>query len=284
MAVLRKGNPDRICLHHSASSPGAKDLQVLGEKLWGFERYHAGKSWAKTTQTPGEHGFEFLAYHRVIARNGFEITTQADKYVMYHAGDNFRGADSFNLHGIGVMIDGNYENEDYTPEQLEGFSRLIARFEKKYKVNVIVRGHKQTAKEPTACPGKNLGTHESGFMKKAIARANVILRDNLPTNPLQEDKVEDPTLELKKRINILTQEIEGLRIELRALGSKNTNIKAELEEAHQQLTLSEEKYGTLMIEKKTLSNSLADITQKYNQLKGSRFIWLVEWLEKVLPK
>lgn len=292
MAVLRSGNPDRICLHHSAVSPGAKDKTALKAKLAGFERYHAQKSWANTIKTLGEYGYEFLEYHAAIARNGHEIRTQDDKYVLYHAGDNFRGKDSFNLHGIGLLVDGNFETEDYTPEQLEGVARYIARFEKKYKVNVIVRGHKETSKSPTACPGRNLGTHDSGFMKKAIARANEIIAKNLPTNPIQDDpqgsseveRLKQEILDLKKGVVSLLKEKEALESKLELCAKEKTDIKGKHDLCKDDLKACEEKYATLMIEKKTLANTCADMTQKYNQLKGNRFMWLVEWLEKVIPK
>jgi hypothetical protein len=69
----------------------------------------------------------------------------------------------------------NYENETPTDKQKEVLAQLIARFEKQYKVNVTVRGHKEVAQTATSCPGKNIGTSSSGWLKTVIARANEIL-------------------------------------------------------------------------------------------------------------
>ncbi len=150
MPVIRQGNPNRICVHHSAVAPGADNLSDLRKRLSSYEITHSKKSWAEETKTGGEYGYSYLAYHIDVAKDGHEIRTQDDKYVLYHAGDNARGKDSFNLHGIAVLLDGNYETEIPTPHQKEALARIIARFERKYKVNVIVRGHKQTSLTPTA--------------------------------------------------------------------------------------------------------------------------------------
>jgi len=215
MAILRNGNPDRLCVHHSAVVPGADNLDDLKRRLAQYETTHAKKSWAEETKTGGEYGYSCLAYHIAIAKDGHEIRTQDDKYVLYHAGDNARGKDSFNLHGIGVLLDGNYETEIPTSHQKEALARIIARFERKYKVNVLVRGHKETSLTGTACPGKNIGTHDQGFMKEAIERANEIIKNNETDNPLNspeesnQDQIENGGAEIEnysqKNHQILTE-------------------------------------------------------------------------------
>ena len=122
MPVIRQGNPDRILCHHSAVAPGADNLSDLRKRLASYEITHSKKSWAKETRTGGEYGYFYLAYHIAVAKDGHEIRTQNDKYVLYHAGDNARGKDSFNLHGIAVLLDGNYETEIPTPHQKEALA------------------------------------------------------------------------------------------------------------------------------------------------------------------
>jgi hypothetical protein len=60
---------------------------------------------------------------------------------------------------------------------------------------------------------------------------------------------------------------------------KGINEENAIELADQQ-----KKIDTISVEKNTLSNSLKDVVQKYNELKNNRFMWLVEWLEKTFPK
>ena len=70
-----------------------------------------------------------------------------------------------------MLIDGNYMTDKPNDKQLEAFARIIARFEKQYKVDVLVRGHKEVSISPTSCPGTNLGDSKQGFLKQAIDRA-----------------------------------------------------------------------------------------------------------------
>ncbi len=233
MAVLRQGNPNRLLCHHSAVAPGADNLDDLKKRLAQYEITHSKKSWAETTKTGGEHGYSYLAYHIAVAKDGHEIRTQDDKYILYHAGDNARGKDSFNLHGIGVLLDGNYETEVPTDHQKEALARIIARFERKYDVDVLVRGHKQTSLSGTACPGKNVGDNTSGFLKEAIDRANEIIKNNENDEPLNTSQVV-PGSSLEE----ITKELEELR---RQYASLEATI-AEKNEAISQLTENEQKW------------------------------------------
>jgi regulator of replication initiation timing len=109
-------------------------------------------------------------------------------------------------------------------------------------------------------------------------------------------KQEKEILELNKRINTLTKEIEGLREALRASQSKNVDLtgkveelEGELGETKAELKACEEKYATLMIEKKTLANTNAALVQELNELKGKSCIKQViddffNWLKKVTKK
>lgn len=227
MARLREGNPNRICLHHAAVNGIPADLTALKKRLAGYEITHSKKTWAETIKTPGEYGYNYIEYHIAIAGNGHELRLQDDKYVLYHAGDNARGDDSFNLHGIAVLIDGNYMTDKPNANQLEAFARIIARFEKQYGVDVLVRGHKQTSLTGTSCPGTNLGDNTSGFLKDAITRANEIIKNNLPTNPLQEDVVALPCEEYQKQIKMLQEENTHL---VESLGASQEGLKKLTEE------------------------------------------------------
>ena len=241
MAIIRDNNPNRICVHHSAVKPGADNLSDLKKRLSQYENTHAKKSWAKDTKTGGEHGYFYLAYHIAVAKDGHEIRTQDDKYILYHAGDNARGKDSFNLHGIGVLLDGNYETELPTAHQKEALARIIARFERKYGVDVLVRGHKQTSLTGTACPGKNIGDNTSGFLKEAIERANEIIKNNETDEPLNTSQVA-PGSSLEE----IKKELEELRVKYAQL----EGTVAEKNEAIRQLTENEKRWHDVFVEER----------------------------------
>jgi hypothetical protein len=285
MARLREGNPNRICLHHSATTGVPADLTALKKRLASYEVYHSKKTWAQTIKTPGEYGYNYIEYHIAIAGNGHEIRLQDDKYVLYHAGDNANGANSFNLHGIAVLIDGNYMTDQPNANQLEAFARIIARFEKQYKVDVLVRGHKEVSISPTSCPGINLGDSTQGFLRQAIDRANIIIKNNLPTNPLQDDipPVPEPS-ECEKQVETLKQEIKGLTEALAASQGALKGKVAELVTAQERvkfledtllqrekdLKALEEDYTRLLEEKNRFEKQYTEAVTELNELKQGR--------------
>ncbi len=260
MAILREGKPNRICLHHAAVNGIPANIEELKKRLTGYEITHSKKSWASKIKTPGEFGYNYIEYHRAIAGNGHEITLQDDKYVLYHAGDNARGKDSFNLHGIAVLIDGNYMTDQPNDLQLEAFARIIARFEKKYGVDVIVRGHKETSLTGTSCPGTNLGDSKQGFLRKAIDRANVIVKQNLPTNPIQEDTPVTPPeppqdTECEKRIKRLEGELEA----------RETTVK----------TLTSE-LGAVVEDRNRIEGQYTEVVRELNEIKKVHLHWVYQ--------
>ena len=245
----------------------------MRKRLASYEITHSKKSWAEETKTGGEYGYSYLAYHIAVAKDGHEIRTQDDKYVLYHAGDNARGKDSFNLHGIGVLLDGNYETEIPTPHQKEALARIIARFERKYKVNVIVRGHKQTSLTATACPGVNIGTHENGFLKEAIARANEIIKNGETDEPLNTPPVNPEVEELRKKMEELSRNIgmlEGQNAELAKRLSEKEAIIAQIQADNQkwqkEAKSANENLGKVLEEKGELEKTIASLEKKITKL------------------
>ena len=287
MARIREGNPNRICLHHSATTGVPADLPALKKRLASYEVYHSKKTWAETIKTPGEYGYNYIEYHIAIAGNGHEIRLQDDKYVLYHAGDNANGAESFNLHGIAVLIDGNYMVDQPNGNQLEAFARIIARFEKQYNVDVIVRGHKEVSIAPTSCPGINLGDSKQGFLKQAIDRANVILKNNLPTNPLQDDvaPIPEPS-ECEKQLETLKIENKGLT---GALGASQEGLKvsservkyledALLQREKENNSLNED-YQRVLEEKQRFEEEKLILQQELDALKQQNTGWVFRLAE-----
>ena len=286
MARLREGNPNRICLHHAAVNGIPADITALKKRLAGYEITHSKKSWAETIKTKGEYGYYYLEYHIAIAGNGHELRLQDDKYVLYHAGDNARGKDSFNLHGIAVLIDGNYMTDKPNANQLEAFARLIARFEKQYGVDVLVRGHKQTSLSATSCPGTNLGDNTKGFLKDAITRANEIIKLNLPTNPLQDDVVAPEPTECEKRVKILENTITLRETALatsqaneKSLGERVEFLEGTLAIREKEISDLESDYARILEERNRFEQEKLTLQLKLDEL--SKPHWTEELRDKI---
>jgi len=102
-----------------------------------------------------------------------------------------------------------------------------------------------------------------------------------PEPPLPVPTPTDPTIELKKRIDTLTKEIEGLKTALGAsedknnlltgqIKDKNAEIKrlnAEIEELNKELKERNEKFGSLQIEKSRIENERNKFELENSELK-----------------
>jgi len=239
MAILKKGQEIGVCVHHSVYQ-AAKNLTELKDHAVKFNSWHKSKSWAEKTKTSGD--YPYISYHYLIALDGSILQVTDEKYVKYHAGDNFRGDSSFNLHGIAVCIDGNYETRVPNDKQMETLVKLIRDVQKRYKIDALVRGHKETSKTATACPGKNIGTHDSGWLKKVITNTN---DSNYPPKP--------PEL----------TELEKCQLQLETLKKKNTSLTESLRVSDGALKLERERV-------EFLEGSLAVNDSEYKELEVER--------------
>ena len=307
--IIRQGKPNRVCIHHSAVSPGASNLAELKRRLASYEITHSKKSWAENIKTGGEHGYRYLEYHLAVARNGEKIRCQDDKYVLYHAGDNFRGDESFNLHGIAILIDGNYQDEFPTEEQKRTVAEIIADFEKQYKIDVIVRGHKETSKTATSCPGLHIGTHDNGWMGEVITEANNLHKEDIKMVKLSKsvqistknklhpsvdlvDMVEVSKIKVKAKFNdgspfereytpteeviVLTPEVDELKKKINGLYGtlnqeklKNEQNEQKLKELSKITTELKESKEIIENQKKTLSQYASEVIELDKRYKES---------------
>ena len=249
-----------------------------------FNTWHKKKSWAETTKTTGD--YPYISYHDLMATNGDILKVTDDKWVKYHAGDNFRGKDSFNLHGKSICLTGNYENDKPTPEMELALVQYIRDYEKKKNINARVRGHKETSEKATACPGKNIGTSKIGWLKEIIAKCN---DKDYPPEPQSNEPSCEELLSITETENTQLKtslsNAEGI-IKDRddtILGLEET-YKSDIKELEDNLKTANDQYATLIIKYKTLMNTNVGIVQELNKLKGSRFIWIVNFLEKVFTR
>ena len=205
MAILRVGKPIGVCVHHSVYKP-ANNLTELKAQATLFNGWHKSKSWAEETKTNG--AYPYISYHYLIGMDGSLLKTTDEIYVKYHSGDNFRKELSFNLHGIAVCLTGNYETDKPTEAQMLTLVKLIRDIQSRYKIDAMVRAHKETSQTATACAGKNVGTHDSGWLKQVIANVN-----NSKYPPVEAPSTPNCE-ELAKTIGILQTEVNALTLKL----------------------------------------------------------------------
>jgi len=169
MAIIRNGNPRNIAIHHSAVNPPAMNLSELKARANSHNNYHKTKSIGWNNTTPGEFGYPYIRYHYMIAQDGSVLQVQHEKYVLYHSGDGSTG--QFNYWGIAIMLEGNYETAQPTDAMMKSLELLIRDIEKRYNIDPMVRGHKEIS-ATTSCPGVNIGTSKSGWLKNVINNVN----------------------------------------------------------------------------------------------------------------
>ena len=282
MAILRKGKLIGVCIHHSVYKP-ANNLEELKAQAKLFDSWHKSKEWAETIKTNGEFGYKYIEYHYLLGLDGSLLQVQDEKYVLYHAGDNFRGDLSFNLHGIAICLTGNYENDKPTEAQMLTLVKLIRDIQNRYKIDALVRGHKETSQTPTACPGKNIGTSSSGWLKEVIKNVNnqAYPPTTLPEPPQQtecEKEVERLKTENKGLTNELTalkSQVEKLENELKLQKDRVAFLEDSLKERDKEIKELQVSFDTLKIERDRLEKEKLEIQEqfdKYKQENNSSFV------------
>ena len=211
MAILKQGTTIGVAVHHSVYKP-ANNLAELKVQAGLFDSWHKSKSWAEDIKTGGEYGYQYVEYHYLMATDGTILQVQDEKYVLYHSGDVGKGNLSFNLHGIAICLTGNYENDVPTEAQMKSLVLFIRSVQDRYKIDAMVRGHKEVSQTATACPGKNIGTSKEGWLKQVIANVN---DTNYP--PIVEPPSTPNCDEYIKKVEQLEAEVQDLRVELGAL-------------------------------------------------------------------
>jgi len=140
MGILRTGATIGVAVHHSAYQK-ANNMSELMAQASLFNGWHKSKSWAEDTKT--DSAYPYISYHYLMATDGSILNVTDEKYVKYHAGDNFRGALSFNLHGISICLTGNYETDVPTDAQMRALVLFIRDIEKRYKIDAVLKHYEK---------------------------------------------------------------------------------------------------------------------------------------------
>lgn len=277
--MIRSKSVIGIVVHHSATYPGAEGESKLKERARIYNRLHSTRSWAEKTKADGP--YPYIAYHDMMAKNGFILHTVDYKFIKYHA-SNYEA----NSRYIGICLDGNYQKEEPTPEMAEQLARYIAARQKEFEVNIFVRGHDEVADSsaPTACPGSKIGSHSSGWLKKVIDRANYIIENGIeePEPTCEKEKAE--IKKLKGDINTLNKNIKALESNSEAQAQEIASLKEDLEDYRKSNEILGEKYKNLEEDKRIIEQDKLKIETELDSLKQSKFFWVLEFLHNLEKK
>lgn len=143
-------------IHHSADVGVPADLAALRVRLAAHEEVHKRREYGKTK---GEFGYKHLLYSFAVAGDGSWVQTQRLQYQLYHATDWYKGYESANQWGFGILLEGNFELEQPTREQLEAAAEIIYKFNIENGTRLIVKGHREFSapRYATLCPGRHMG-------------------------------------------------------------------------------------------------------------------------------
>lgn len=151
-------------IHHSADVGVPVNLDQLKKRLASHNERHQLRNYPTTK---GEYGYQYLLYSFAVAGNGQWLQTQHLKYKLYHATDWYKGIESANQWGFGILLEGNFEVEQPTNQQLESAAQIIYKFNRENNTRLIIKGHREFAapQYATACPGQFVGLSSDPISK-----------------------------------------------------------------------------------------------------------------------
>ncbi|KKP51435.1 MAG: N-acetylmuramoyl-L-alanine amidase [candidate division TM6 bacterium GW2011_GWF2_33_332] len=129
---------DKIVIHHSASPAGRFTM-------YDFANWHIDPG--GRLKAPG------IAYHFGIDPDGKIYQSNKLTSQSWHAGNG-------NPSSVGVVLNGNFENEIPSDAQKKSLKYLIRFLRRKLKKKLTVFGHREIPGNLTACPGRNLNLEE----------------------------------------------------------------------------------------------------------------------------
>ncbi len=129
---------NRITLHHEGwNTVSFHDVSTTQDRLERIRRNHVNNL-----------GWGDIGYHYIIDRAGRLWEGRPIRYQGAHVGGH-------NEHNLGIMLLGNFDNQQPTQAQLQAMIQTVQVFRRRYNVPAHrVVTHQEIT--PTACPGRNL--------------------------------------------------------------------------------------------------------------------------------
>ncbi len=153
----RKIPTDLIIVHHTAGTGGMtwKELSDLQYQRLYVGRYGIDdpdplvKGWTPHSghyrKVDGKEIEVFYAYHWMVRADGSTERLLKDDEVGWNCGDWGK-----NMRSIAICFDGNFADSKPTQAALKAVAKLIAGYQKKFKIKEVI-GHKDAS--ATECPG-----------------------------------------------------------------------------------------------------------------------------------
>ncbi len=138
---------DKITIHHDGMPPQTlRGPDACAAQIETIRRGHRGNGWAD------------IGYHYIVDPDGRVWEGRPIALQGAHVKDQ-------NPHNLGVLVLGNFEEQQPTPQALAALDRFVAAQMRQYRVSLNeVYTHQELA--PTACPGRNL----QRYMERTRAR------------------------------------------------------------------------------------------------------------------
>jgi len=154
------GQITRMTIHHEGMGTFEdSSIAAVRRELRTIQKSHQGfRNWAD------------IAYHFIIDPEGRVWEGRPLKYQGAHAGNH-----NANKGNIGIVVMGNFDVQEPTPEQVDSLRRLVRHFMNEYDIPLSkVYTHREIndlyGRGYTACPGKNL-QREVTSMRRSFAEA-----------------------------------------------------------------------------------------------------------------
>jgi hypothetical protein len=283
VAIIRQGKPRNIAIHHSAVLSQTGDLTELKNRVASHNNYHKTKSEGWNNTTLGEFGYKWIRYHWAISRQGDILQLQDEKYVLYHSGDGSKG--EFNYWGIAILFEGNFQEQQPTENMMKSAVKLIREIEKRYGIDPKVRGHKEVSSTATSCPGVNLGTSQSGWIKSLITNVNDKNYKTDPTpppvTPPQEPTTPPEAPNWEEMYKEAQSEIEGLKIEIGASKGRESLLEDRVEKLEMDMKILNQEakdlrndYDRVLEEKQRFEKEKLDLQKELDELRQGRDTWI----------
>lgn len=147
--------PSAILVHHTGSTMKIKT--TLGTKMRGLQRFSQTKE--KLADGRTKPAWPDVPYHFYIAADG----KIAEGRSITAVGDTNTGYDPSGF--IQVVVEGNFDTEQPTSNQISSLKSLLAWLKQNYKIaTTSIQSH--NSKAQTACPGKNLSAKLDGIVSE----------------------------------------------------------------------------------------------------------------------
>lgn len=141
--AMKKHRLEKITVHHSGvAAKKGRDSRELVRKLQDYSQHSAPLGDGKTKPAWAD-----LPYHFLIYANGDIVEGRDWQY----AGDTNTDYDPTGH--LLICVDGNFEVETPSPEQIQALRRLVNYLSLRHQLTAI-GGHRELAE--TLCPGQNL--------------------------------------------------------------------------------------------------------------------------------